>query len=162
MGERGTVPAGKSVNSPKRTDVTYDDLLAVALNLRWTWKIEARRLFARLDPDASPGALEWPHQLLRGLGRDRVRELLDADPELARMAASVVENFAVNATGGTKTAKTWFRVQHRKQRDITVAFFAAEFALTDSLPIFAGGLGSMGTCQRHTTTCDQRLHGKGA
>jgi len=137
------VPAEKSVNSTKRSDVTYDDLLAVALNLRWTWKIEARRLFARLDPDASPGALEWPHQLLRGLGRARVRELLDGDPELARMAATVVENFAVNATGGTKTAKTWFRVKHRKQRDITVAFFAAEFALTDSLPIFAGGLGSV-------------------
>ena len=143
MGERGIVPAKKSVSSTKRSDVTYDDLLAVALNLRWTWKIEARRLFARLDPDASPGALEWPHQLLRGLGQTRVRELLDNDPELARMAEAVVENFAINATGGTKTAKTWFRVQHRKQRDIVVAFFAAEFALTDSLPIFAGGLGSV-------------------
>jgi starch phosphorylase len=143
MGERGIVPTKKSISSTRRTDVAYDDLLAVALNLRWTWKIEARRLFARLDPDASPGALEWPHQLLRGLGRSRIREILDADPELAAMAEAVVENFAINATGGTKTAKTWFRVKHRKQRDITVAFFAAEFALTDSLPIFAGGLGSV-------------------
>lgn len=135
--------AVRTSESRKRTLATFDDLLAVALNLRWTWKIEARRLFARLDPDASPGALEWPHQLLHGLGRVRINEMLAADPELAQLAASVVEDFRVNGTKGTKTAKTWFRVNHRRQKDLTVAFFAAEFALTDSLPIFAGGLGSV-------------------
>ena len=135
--------AGRSLGSIRRADVSFDDLLGVSLNLRWTWKIEARRLFARLDPDASPGALEWPHQLLRGIGRVGLDEMLAKDPELAQLARAVVEDFRVNSANGIKTSKTWFRVEHRKQRDLVVAFFAAEFALTDSLPIFAGGLGSV-------------------
>ena len=133
----------RALGSTRRSDVTYDDLLDVALNLRWTWKIEARRLFARLDPDASPGALEWPHQLLRGIGRSGLHQMLVDDPELALLAKAVVEDFRVNAASGAKTSRTWYRVEHRKQRDLVVAFFAAEFALTDSLPIFAGGLGSV-------------------
>ena len=135
--------AVRTGESRKRAPANFDDLLAVALNLRWTWKIEARRLFARLDPDASPGALEWPHQLLLGLGRATITEMLAADPDLAQLANSVVDDFRVNGVRGTKTAKTWFRVNHRRHKNLVIAFFAAEFALTDSLPIFAGGLGSV-------------------
>jgi starch phosphorylase len=138
-GEVG-VPVGKSGGGLKRSVVTYDDLLEVALNLRWTWKIEARRLFASLDPEASPGALEWPHQLLLGLGRSRVTQLLNTDLDIAELAKAVVENFR---SYDAKSAKTWFKTSHRGQKDLVVAYFAAEYSLTDSLPIFAGGLGTV-------------------
>ena len=36
-----------------------------------------------------------------------------------------------------------FPENHRKDRNFEVAYFAAEFALTDSLPIYAGGLGAV-------------------
>ena len=127
--------------SPSGRVPTYDELLEVALNLRWTWKLEARRLFSQLDPGASPGALEWPHRLLSGLGPRRVHELLTHDPELAQLASSVVNDFKVQPS---KTSKTWFHTHHKGQRNLTVIFFAAEFSLTDSLPIFAGGLGTVG------------------
>lgn len=130
----------KSDGRLKRGAATYDDLMGVAQNLRWTWKIEARELFARLDPEASPGALEWPHQLLRGLGRDKVTRLLHDDPELARLARRVVDDFRAYVDDG---AKTWFATRHRGHRDLVVAYFAAEYSLTDSLPIFAGGLGTV-------------------
>ena len=75
------MPVSKSSGALKRPSTSFEDLLDVSLNLRWTWKIEARRLFAKLDPDASPGALEWPHQLLLGLGKKKVTELLESpDP----------------------------------------------------------------------------------
>ena len=119
---------------------TYDDLLDVATNLRWTWKIDARRLFALLDPTASPGALEWPQQLLLGLGRERVEAKLAEDPEIAALATKVVANFR---TYFTQTPQTWYPTTHRAEKDQVVAFFAAEFSLTDSLPIFAGGLGTV-------------------
>ncbi len=70
---------GTSSTTPSRSVATYESLLDVALNLRWTWKVDTRGLFAKLDPSASPGALEWPQQLLLGLGRDRVTALLAAD-----------------------------------------------------------------------------------
>lgn len=134
------MPVGKSDGGPKESLVTYDDLLGVALNLRWTWKIDARRLFASLDPEASPGALEWPHQLLLGLGRTGVTELLRTNPDIAKLAQSVVEDFRLY---DVKTAKTWYSTNHWGQKDLVVAYFAAEYALTDSLPIFAGGLGTV-------------------
>lgn len=137
------MPPGKTTGSTKEAQALYDGLLEVAMNLRWTWKIEARRLFARLDPAASPGALEWPHQLVKGIGREHLAQRLSEDPELAAMTKAVIDDFRLNAERGTKTARTWFRVEHRKQRDLLVAFFAAEFAFTDSLPIFAGGLGAI-------------------
>ncbi len=91
--------------------VTYEDLLEVATNLRWTWKIDARRLFAALDPTASPGALEWPQQLLLGLGRDQVNERLGADPEVAKLALPSSRTSAVTSPspprpGTTLTTRT--------------------------------------------------------
>jgi len=119
---------------------TYEDLLEVATNLRWTWKIDARRLFALMDPTASPGALEWPQQLLLGLGRDRVTSLLVTEPAITELADSVVQNFR---SYFAQSSKTWFPTHHRGEKDQVIAFFAAEFSLTDSLPIFAGGLGTV-------------------
>ena len=40
-------------------------------------------------------------------------------------------------------AGTWFPTTHGDAPSLEVAFLAAEFALTDSLPIFAGGLGAI-------------------
>ena len=126
--------------APAPAVATYDDLLEVATNLRWTWKIDARQLFALLDPAASPGALEWPQQLLLGLGRERVNELIASDPAIAELAGAVVKNFR---SYFAQTSKTWYATHHKTEKDQVIAFFAAEFSLTDSLPIFAGGLGTV-------------------
>jgi starch phosphorylase len=112
----------------------------VATNLRWTWQRPARALFARLAPTAEPSALEWPRRLLTGLGRAAVEQRLASDPDLAALAASVVED-AISYQ--VSRSKTWFPQTHRKDRTFEVAFFAAEFALTDSLPVYAGGLGAV-------------------
>ena len=131
---------GSSNSASTKAAATYEDLLEVALNLRWTWKVDARGLFAKLDPTASPGALEWPQQLLLGLGRERVTTILEHDPPIAELAARVVADFRSYQRSG---ARTWFATTHREHRDLVVAYFAAEYSLTDSLPIFAGGLGTV-------------------
>jgi starch phosphorylase len=134
------VSDGAPGGAVRKSLATYENLLDVALNLRWTWKIDARRLFAKLDPTASPGALEWPQQLLLGLGRDRVTALINGDPEIAGLATRVVDD---HRSYQRSTARTWFSTTHREHRDLVVAFFAAEYSLTDSLPIYAGGLGTV-------------------
>jgi starch phosphorylase len=69
-----------------------------------------------------------------------VQQRLASDPDLALLARAVVEN----ASGyEANTAGTWFPQGHRKDSRFQVAYFAAEFALTDSLPAYAGGLGAM-------------------
>src|SRR5208283_4976440 len=121
-------------SAPKRSRqqvVGFEDLLDVATNLRWTWQARTRGLFARLDPAAGSSALEWPLRLLTGLGRAAVEERLASDPDLAALAAVVVENATAYEANHTRN---WFPQTHRKDRGFEVAFFAAEFALTDSLP----------------------------
>jgi len=112
----------------------------VATNLRWTWQRPARALFAGLAPAAEPSALEWPRRLLTGLGRAAVERRLASDPDLAALAASVVEDAIAYQAN---RSKTWFPKTHKKDRTFEVGFFAAEFALTDSLPVYAGGLGAV-------------------
>ena len=51
-----------------------------------------------------------------------------------------MENVAAYEARGPHT---WFPENHRKDRRFEVAYFAAEFALTDSLPVYAGGLGAV-------------------
>ena len=138
--EEVRVTVGRSDVTAAPAVATYEDLLDVATNLRWTWKIDARRLFATLDPTASPGALEWPQQLLLGLGREKVNELINSDPVITELAGSVVKNFR---TYFAQNSKTWYATHHKTEKDQVIAFFAAEFSLTDSLPIFAGGLGTV-------------------
>jgi len=69
-----------------------------------------------------------------------VEKRLASDPDLAALAAAVVENATAYEANHTRN---WFPQTHRKDRGFEVAFFAAEFALTDSLPVYAGGLGAV-------------------
>ena len=97
-------------------------------------------LFAGLAPAAEPSALEWPRRLLTGLGRGRggaaarVRPGSRGARRLGRRERDLLPG---------EPPKTWFPQTHRKDRTFEVAFFAAEFALTDSLPVYAGGLGAV-------------------
>jgi starch phosphorylase len=120
--------------------VSYAELVALAENLRWTWHIDARALFAGLFDDAAPGELEWPLRLLLEAGPAEVEARLRAQPALAALARAVVDD-RTDYLG--EAPATWFPTTHGDAPALEVGFFAAEFALTDSLPIFAGGLGAI-------------------
>jgi starch phosphorylase len=118
----------------------FEQLVMVAENLRYTWHQGARSYFARLFPEASVNQLEWPLELLRSLGGDEVLRRLDRDPELAQQAAELAED---RVRYLAEAAETWYPSTHPGDSTMEVAYFAAEFALSDSLPIYAGGLGAI-------------------
>ena len=122
------------------TPVTYADLVALAENLRWTWHMDARALFQGLFNEATPVELEWPLRLLREIGPEEIETRLGAQPALAALARAVVDDRSDYLEGAPAT---WFPTTHGGAPAMEVAFLAAEFALTDSLPIFAGGLGAI-------------------
>lgn len=126
--------------SPRGGPVTYDELVALAENLRWTWHMDVRTLFQGLFPDAGAAALEWPLHLLREAGPERIAERLAASEELAALARDVVED---RSDYLEDAPWTWYPTTHGGAPALQVAYMAAEFALTDSLPIFAGGLGAV-------------------
>lgn len=125
---------------PPPVPVAFDDLVALAENLRWTWHLDVRALFQGLFPDTSPAALEWPLHLLREAGPERIAERLAASEELATLARDVIED---RSDYLEDAPWTWYPTTHGGAPALQVAYVAAEFALTDSLPIFAGGLGAI-------------------
>ena len=120
--------------------VSFDELVALASNLRWTWHMDARTLFAGLFVEQTPSELEWPLRLLHRAGPALVRSRLKANPALAALAREVVED---RSDYLHEAPITWYPTTHGGSPPLRVAYFAAEFALTDSLPIFAGGLGAI-------------------
>lgn len=108
----------------------------VAMNLAWSWNRDASRLFERIDP------------VLWSLTRhDPVRLLQDVDP--ARLASCAADADFVALHDRVRAALeqlerddgTWFRERPGERLAGPVAYFCAEFAVHDSIPIYSGGLG---------------------
>ena len=109
----------------------------LATDLWWTWNPQAREVFRQLD-----------YPLWRQTAHNPVLMLRHVSPELLAAAAKddrflSIYDAAIDALNGARTARdTWW--QHRFQESAgPIAYFSAEFALHQSLPIYAGGLGAL-------------------
>jgi starch phosphorylase len=109
---------------------------ALAMNLWWTWNNDARRLLAGLEPALWEACGRNPLATLRRLTPER-RETLESDATfLAHLASCERQLDAYLRT------RTWFERQARsRRRRMLVAYFSAEYAIDDCLPIYSGGLG---------------------
>ncbi|HEV3334133.1 MAG TPA: alpha-glucan family phosphorylase [Bryobacteraceae bacterium] len=110
-----------------------DDL---AHDLSWSWHRTAREVFRRLDL-----------QLWRATGHNPVQMLQMLTPEQFQRAAAdssflSMYDEAIAALDRARGAgKTWWANQFPDLSGGLIAYFSAEFALHQSLPIYAGGLG---------------------
>ena len=107
----------------------------LANDLWWTWNTQARDVFRKLD-----------YALWRQTAHNPVLMLKLVSQEMLNLAAGderylLVYDAAVEALDAARSARdTWW---HHRYPDATgpIAYFSAEFALHQSLPIYAGGLG---------------------
>jgi starch phosphorylase len=108
----------------------------LAHNLWWSWHPEARELFRRLD-----------YALWRYGGHNPVKELRETSPERLQQLAADAQFLAMyDSVMGAFDAemsakKTWFGANYPSLLRGPVAYFSMEFAIHNSLPIYAGGLG---------------------
>ena len=110
-------------------------LSELAADLWWTWNPQAREVFRRLDYPLWRQTAHNPVLVLRQVSQ----EMLNQAAADARFLRSY--DAALQALDDARSAKhTWW---HERFPDIAgpVAYFSAEFALHQSLPIYAGGLG---------------------
>ncbi len=107
----------------------------LANDLWWTWNPQAREVFRLLDYALWRQTAHNPVLMLRHIPS----ELLEAAARDDRFLG--VYDAAVDALDGARSARdTWW--QHRFGDTAgPIAYFSAEFALHQSLPIYAGGLG---------------------
>ena len=111
-------------------------LADIAMNLAWSWNRDAHALFERIDPTLWSLNASDPVHLLQEVDPARL-ESCAADPDFIALYERVLPAIQ----GLTSDEGTWFRQQYGHPSDGPVAYFCAEFAVHDSIPIFSGGLG---------------------
>lgn len=108
----------------------------LAFNLWWTWHQEAREVFRRLDYPLWRLTSHNPVRMLYMVPRERLEQAVREPGFLALYDA------AIEGLGRALTAKdSWWRRRFPDLPKCPIAYFSAEFALHQSLPIYAGGLG---------------------
>jgi glycogen phosphorylase len=112
-------------------------LRELAYNLRWSWSHDTIELFRRLDRDLWESSGHNPVRLLGTIDQIKLESAALDDAFLAHLerVRGDLEEYL-----GSET--TWF-TKHRPP-DVApplIAYFSAEFGLTECLSIFAGGLG---------------------
>jgi starch phosphorylase len=110
-------------------------LLRIAYNLRWSWDAGAVQLFLRLDRDLWETTGHNPVLLLGSIDQSVLESAAHDDSFLAHLKGVVDKLDGYNSGEGT-----WYRREH-KEDQMVVAYFSAEFGITECLSIFAGGLG---------------------
>jgi glycogen phosphorylase len=110
-------------------------LRTLAYNLWWSWNHEALDLFARVDNDLWDKTNHNPIKLLGQVNQAKLEILSEDDGFLAQLdRVSQKLNSYLNE-------QTWYEKSFGKSDEIKIAYFSAEFGLTECVPIYSGGLG---------------------
>ncbi|MDI9630278.1 MAG: alpha-glucan family phosphorylase [Acidobacteriota bacterium] len=105
----------------------------LAYNLVWSWDEEIRAVFPRIDRELWERSGQNPVLLLGTLPQQRLAELTEDDGFLSLFDRTVARLDAY------LSERTWW--QRRYQEHPRIAYFSAEYGITECLPIYSGGLG---------------------
>jgi starch phosphorylase len=111
-------------------------LRELAHNLRWAWDHGTIELFRRLDPALWEATGHNPILMLGTIDQAKL-EAAAFDEGFLAHAERVCQNFDAYRA----SESTWFHRVHGTVESPLVAYFSAEFGVTECLSIFAGGLG---------------------
>ena len=108
----------------------------LATDLWWSWHPDARSVFRRLDYGLWRATAHNPLKMVRMISREKL------DAAMADAAFLEVYDRAMASLDAARAAhNTWWANTMPHIGSQPIAYFSAEFALHQSLPIYAGGLG---------------------
>jgi starch phosphorylase len=112
-------------------------LRGIAYNLRWAWSHDSIELFRRLDRDLWETTGHNPVLMLGSIEQEKLEAAALDNAFLAHL-----ERVSANLESYLQGETSWFQGLSRSVADKPlIAYFSAEFGLTECLSIFAGGLG---------------------
>src|SRR5919204_5920323 len=117
---------------PKR----LSGLRHLAVNLWWTWHQEAREVFRRLDYPLWRLTSHNPVRMLQVIPHQRLQQAAQ-EADFIALYDAAIERLDRALT----TKESWWARSFPHLPNRPIAYFSAEFALHQSLPIYAGGLG---------------------
>ncbi|MCD6362203.1 MAG: DUF3417 domain-containing protein, partial [Armatimonadetes bacterium] len=110
-------------------------LKTVAYNLWWSFTPDARELLRRIDRDLWEQYNNNPIAVMGRVSQSRWQQLAEDESFLQHLERVLA------AQRSYLEADTWFARNHPDAGDQTIAYFSFEYGISESLPIYAGGLG---------------------
>ncbi|MGI5952610.1 MAG: alpha-glucan family phosphorylase, partial [Brooklawnia sp.] len=112
-------------------------LAELARNLRWSWHEETIQVFRAVDPDLWASTGGDPLKMLSQVSTDRL-EALAGDRRFVRNLDRVHEDLQEYMSGDR-----WYQgwVARKPEAPEGIAYFSAEFGISEVLPQYSGGLG---------------------
>jgi glycogen phosphorylase len=108
----------------------------LSCDLWWSWNTDARELFRRLDYPLWRRTHHNPVKMLGLVSDERLAEAV-GDRSFLDLYDSAIEKLV-----GARSGKgTWWAQSYPGLTSMTIAYFSAEFAVHQSVPLYAGGLG---------------------
>ena len=113
-------------------------LSQITYNLWWSWNPEAQRLFSNINRDLWEQVYHNPVAFLRKIDRSRLNAVTN-DRYYLDFYDRVLNTF----DHYMKTESTWFSKTYSNLSDRLIGYFSFEFGLHESLPVYAGGMGTL-------------------
>lgn len=114
--------------------VKVKGLAELALDIRWSWSHSTDVLWKRLDPELWDRTRN-PWLVLQTVSESTLRRLSD-DLKFCEMLDVLVET-----QRDYLRSPTWFESSQDQSQINCVAYFSMEFGVSETLPIYSGGLG---------------------
>jgi glycogen phosphorylase len=111
----------------------FEKLQDIAYNLRWDWQPEVRDVFRELDPSLWEQVRHNPAALLRRIAPSRLREIPRLEERVEALWQELHDYLA--------SEDTWYHTTGTPADRPLVAYFSAEYGLTECLRTYSGGLG---------------------
>ncbi|MBN1690393.1 MAG: alpha-glucan family phosphorylase [Dehalococcoidia bacterium] len=108
----------------------------LAYNMWWSWHPEARNLFRRLDRLLWKNTAHNPVRLLTEIPYHQLVACAE-DANYLTSYDTTMDEYRKDLFSNP----TWFKTRYPEHGDKLMAYFSLEFALHNSLPLYAGGLG---------------------
>lgn len=112
-----------------------ESLREIANNVYWYWNIHAVKLFYRLERAVWEDTYHNPVHLLGIINQERY-DVLARDEGIQAELERIKSDFDSYLKGST-----WFSKNYTELKDSRIAYFSLEFGLSESIPIYSGGLG---------------------
>jgi starch phosphorylase len=108
----------------------------LAVDLWWSWNADGREVFRRLDYTLWRSTAHNPVRMLRVIARQKL-DAASRNPEFL----AAYDRAIASLDSARAAHNTWWANKYPNLHGRSIAYFSAEFALHQSLPIYAGGLG---------------------
>jgi len=112
-----------------------EPLREIAYNVHWAWNQDAHELFWRLDRELWESTNHNPVMMLGKISQEKLYDIAEDDGFVSHMNRVFLQlNIYLQDA-------TWYEKKYGKSDVPFIAYFSAEFGLTEALQIYSGGLG---------------------